>query len=330
MGWIKRNLFFVIGLAVALLLLGAVVYYGYDGWSGNSDKAAKLDEIYQNLQRLAQKKPSPGNESIDNTQIAKDQQAQLNAWIASTKGYFQTVPAVPAGAAVTPMAFSDALRQTLDQLRHEADAAGVGLPPQYDFSFTAQSSLVKFAPGSLDALAEQLGEVKALSEILYSARINDLVGIQRVRVSADDAAGTQSDYIDEAPITNAQAILTPYVITFRSFTPELAQVITAFATSSNAYFVKAINVSPATAAENSTQPNNGAVAPPPGMLPPGMLPPGMVPPGQYYHGALPGGMPPAAGMPPAMSSRGGLQTVLKEQLLQITLEVKLVKLLPKS
>jgi len=29
-------------------------------------------------------------------------------------------------------------------------------------------------------------------------------------------------------------------------------------------------------------------------------------------------------------NKGGLQTVLKEQLLQITLEVELVKLLPKS
>ena len=57
------------------------------------------------------------------------------------------------------------------------------LPPKYDFSFTAQRSLVKFASGSLGPLATQLGEVKAITEVLLAARINALDGIQRVRVS---------------------------------------------------------------------------------------------------------------------------------------------------
>ena len=32
----------------------------------------------------------------------------------------------------------------------------------------------------------QLGEVKAISEVLFAARVNALDGIQRVRVSDDD------------------------------------------------------------------------------------------------------------------------------------------------
>jgi hypothetical protein len=40
--------------------------------------------------------------------------------------------------------------------------------------------------------------VKAIAEILFAARVNDLDGIQRVRVSDDDTAGSQSDYIEEA------------------------------------------------------------------------------------------------------------------------------------
>ena len=41
-------------------------------------------------------------------------------------------------------------------------------------------------------------------------------------------------------------------------------------------------------------------------------------------------MPQAAPQPQPAPAHGGLQTVLKEQLLRITLEVELVKLLPKS
>ena len=56
--------------------------------------------------------------------------------------------------------------------------------------------MVKFAPGSLGALAQQLGEVKALCEILFAAKINSLDGIRRVPVSPDDAGGTQADYLE--------------------------------------------------------------------------------------------------------------------------------------
>ena len=73
----------------------------------------------------------------------------------------------------------------------EAADASVTLPPQYGFSFEAERTLVKFAPGSLDALAQQLGEVKKICEILYAARINSLDGVRRVRVSNDDASGPQ-------------------------------------------------------------------------------------------------------------------------------------------
>ena len=73
----------------------------------------------------------------------------------------------------------------------------------------------------------------------------------------------------------------------------------------------------------------------PGQVRPGAYPPGRFAPG--YPGAYPGGYPggyPGAVAPaqPAMAQpgKGGLQTVLKEQLLRITLEVDIVKLLQKS
>ena len=196
---------------------------------------------------------------------------------------------------------------------------------------------MQFASGSLVPLSVQLGEVKALSEVLFGASINSLESIQRVRVSDDDIRGPQTDYIDEVSVTNQMAVVTPYVINFRSFTPELARVICGFANSSNSFIVKSISVEPAQEAASGElgQPGmeNGAV---PGM-PPGAF-------GGGYPGVYGGGRAaayarrygyyptpqPVQPPPPVVTGRGGLQTVLKEQLLHITIEVDLVKLLPKT
>jgi len=319
MGWIKRNLFFVIGGGVALALLGAAGFYIYQGWSRNSEAAGKLGEIYDTLQNLAKENPAPGNDKINNTQIAKEQERQVHDWIKQARGCFQPVPSIPPGGSVTSEAYAAALRRTIDQLQHEADSASVTLPPKYDFSFTAQRPLVKFAAGSLDPLAAQLGEVKAISEILFAARINALDSFQRVRVSDDDANGPQSDYLDEHSQTNALAVLTPYVVTFRCFSPELARVLAGLATSSNAFIVKSLNVQPAGAAAGGPGDQTAGA--------PGM--PGLPPPGRYGE-FMPTPAAAPAPTPQPVAGRGGLPVVLKEQLLRITLEVELVKLLPKS
>ncbi len=102
-----------------------------------------------------------------------------------------------------------------------------------------------FAPGSLEALAAQLGEVKTISEILFGAGINALDGIERVHVSPDDANGPQTDYLTDLPLTNDLAVLVPYEVTFRGFSPEVARVLKGFAASPHGFIVGAISVQPA-------------------------------------------------------------------------------------
>jgi hypothetical protein len=297
MAWIKRNLFFVIGGVIALALLGAAGFYDFQGWSRNEAAFAKLNEIYGTLSEATQQKPSPGNNKVNNTETARQQERQVREWIAGTKVYFQPIAPIPnlTNSPVTSELFAAALRRTIDQLQHEAEAANVTVQPKYGFSFEAERTLVKFAPGGLDSLALQLGEVKTISEILFASRVNWLDSVQRVRVSDDDAKGPQSDYLDDNSVTNDMAVLTPYMITFRAFSPEIAQVLASFAASPHGFVVKGINVQPATGGGG---PESGA-PPPPAVPPPG----------------VPGTMP----------NRGGLQTVLKEQLLRVTLEIEIVK-----
>jgi hypothetical protein len=311
MAWIKRNLFFVIGGVIALGLLGSAGFYIYKGWSRNSAAFDSLNEVVGQLKDLTLKTPSPGNEKVNNIEIAKEQEHELVDWMTQAGAYFQPIPAIPADASVDGATYSSALQTTIEQLQHEADAAGVVLPQKFEFSFTEEKDRVTFSPAGLNPLAVQLGEVKALSEVLFAARINAIESIQRVRVSDDDAGGPQADYNDKQATTNELAVITPYVISIRCFTPELSRVLAGFSTSSSSFIVRSVNIQRADEASSS------AMAGPGGGMQPGMMP-----------GMPPGGMP--APMEQTVSGKGGLPTVLKEQLLRITLEVDLVKLLPKT
>jgi len=315
MAWIKRNLFFVVGGILTLVLLGGAGYYIYNGWSNNSAAFDKLNEVVGRLKSLK----VPGNDKINNTQIAKDQNRELTAWNDSSVGYFRPIAAIPAGA-VTSATYATALSSTIGQLQEEAKSDGVALPPQYSFSFSKQMIAMTFDSSSLTALAGQLGEVKAIVELLFAARINALDSVQRVRLP-DDLIGTQapqSDYIDELPVTNNLAVVTPYVVTFRCFTPELARVISEFATASNTFIIESVDVQPA----DTTAAAGAAVEMPPRMLDE----PGMTPRPGYYRGYAAPQTPPAN---QPVTGKGGLQTVLKEQLLLVRIEVELVKLSPK-
>ena len=339
MAWIKRNLFFVMGGILALGLLGAAGFYNYKGWSHNSAKYDQLKGIYDDLRKWTGQKPSPGNDKVDNIKAAKEQELQLREWIRQAGDYFQPMAPIPntGNNAVSSEAFAAALRRTIDQLQHEADAASVTLPPKYNFSFEAQRGLVKFAPGSLASLAAQFGEVKTIAEILYAAKVNSLDGIQRVRVSEDDASGPQADYFDGHSVTNNLAVLTPYQITFRSFSPEVGEVLAGLASSPHGFIVKSINVQPAGAAA-ATAPETAVLMPAVPMLAEPMpavpmLAQPYLPPGLRARPAIPPTAPPAAPpptLPTRVPGRGGLQTVLNEQLLRVTLVVEVVKLLPKK
>lgn len=314
MTWVKRNLFFVIGGLVALGLLGAAGYYNYTSWARNSDEVDKLKEIYATLNSLNSPDANPGNDKINKIDQAKDQDAQLHAWLDQAVAWFQPIPPIPPSSPAKPVSnesYTEALRRTIDSLLHEADAANVVVPDlapdKYAFSFKSERDLVKFSPGGLDALAAQLGEVKTIAEILYAAGVNELNSIQRVRVADEDANGPPADYISEQSITNNQVIITPYVITFQSFGPEIARVYAGFAASPHAFIIKSRNVLPA-------QPNANTPAPAPQFFPRG---------GDHMnpYGQTPGG---------PLPDKTGLVTVFKEQLLRVSMEIEIIKLPPKK
>ena len=250
MDWIKRNLGFVIGSAIAIALLGGAGWYFYSAWKSNNEYIDKLNEQYAKLGELIGQNPHPGRPpQSDNVKLAKEQQQQLHEYIQQARKAFQRIPNIPEGTKVAGQDFISALRHTIDQLQKAASSSSITVQSDYGFSFAAQRNQMNFKPGSVDPLAAQLGEVKAICDALFQARINQLDYIRRERVAPEDTAGAVSDYLNQKSVTNDLAVLTPYEIKFRCFTPELATALSGFSSSPYALVVKTINVELAPAPE---------------------------------------------------------------------------------
>lgn len=287
MDWIKRNLYFLAGSFVALVLMGLAGWYLYSKGQENAETLGKLEEQYDKLKRLNEQRPHPGSDKVDNIKAAKEQQVELQACLQKARAHFQPCPRIPAPEAtnVTSQEFSSALSRTIDELQRAATKANVTLPGResgssaaYSFSFAAQRQRLAYAAGSPDLLAVQLGEVKAICEVLFQANINSLESLRRERISEDDYKGPQTDYLPEHSETNELAVLTPYEVVFHCFSSELAGVLAGFASSPYSLQVKTINVEPAPAVVAPATPAAPVVYAMPVLAPPPAAPPPPPPP----------------------------------------------------
>jgi hypothetical protein len=265
MSWIKRNLFFVIGSAVALVLMGLAGWFLYSSWNLNNQMKSAVSTKLEEWNKLNKERPHPGVGPVNNISNAVDQTRQLREFVAKTRACFSPIAAIPNTPQVEDQAFSRGLSSTIKGLQDLAARNSVSLPPGYYFSFEAMKTKVNFASGSLVRVAAQLGEVKEISEVLLQSRINSLTSLRRERVSADDASGPQTDYLSDKTVTNDLAIVTPFEVTFTCFSAELGAVLSAFATSPHGFIVRTIDVTAAPAAEtaDATTPATPGTPPPP-------------------------------------------------------------------
>ena len=221
MRWIKRNLFLLIGIVVAIgLMAGAIVYLltrVKADQKATKDLAAKMQELV-NLKSSA---PYPEQSNLD---LAQAEALRLNRFVTNV----QAMVSYPEVQKMTSQEFSSFLLTSIAELQKGAETAGVSLPtPRYGFSFEPLREMVNFDAASIEPLTRQLMETKIICSALYESRIHTLESIKRVRVSVlDPAQGPQ--YLDKAINTTAYngiATVTPYEVTFTGFATELAAVI---------------------------------------------------------------------------------------------------------
>jgi len=320
--WIKRNLFLAVGGFVALLLLGGGIFAFISARQRNASIEEQLEANKSELDRLQKQKPYPSQANVD---LAKKETEKLRGAINQLHRFFTPVPAEK----VTGVAFRAFRDNTLAEMHRMADQAKTALPSRtYAFSFETQKPKTDFKDGTFPAIPEQMVEVKALSKILFDARVDPLINLRRARVSRDDdESSAASDYLALKVETNAATgtVRSPYEVTFGCLSSELSSVLQGLAESPHGFLVKAIHVEPmaetgAGAGPNPGSPSSGPNTPPPGG-PIRQRPPGG-----------PNQPPPANRPPPTVTpavQRGGAADkpilLLKERRLKVTLLIYAIK-----
>ncbi len=238
MPWLKRNLFLLIGVVVAAALMGVAGWFSFLKIGQDQAVSGQLDALTQEFQELVNPKgkPHPGDKNVDNITIARGEHERLKALLARTRTHYAPLHyATNADGSV----FKLLLEETIYDLLRQATNAGVKLPPKYNFTFNAQRTIMN--PASPDALAYHVVEIKAIAEVLFKAKVHELLNMRRSAVSTDDAPSS-GEFLPNKPSTNDLAILVPYEVTFRGFSAELATTIQGFYSAPQCFVVKNVTV----------------------------------------------------------------------------------------
>ncbi len=309
MAWIKRNLIFVICVAVGVALMGVAIFFLIGSLSDNQDLSDKFQQSISELNTLRGKTPSPTQENID---LAKAEKERMKDFLGEFRKSFALLPPPPV---TDDKGFKAYLQSTIAELQSDASNAAVQLPPNYAFSFASQVEKLNISTECIQPWMQQLQEIKAICSILYGAKVNYLQGLQRVPTCKEDAGG--NDYLGTTSVTNQVGVTTPYRVSFLSFSSEIAAVLDGFQRSSNCFIVKNIEVSPA-----KIQAGVGVAAAP------AYAPSASAAPTLASRAALRNN-PGAAATAPAHAVTGGAAVpILWEKQLLVTLTVDVLKLKP--
>jgi hypothetical protein len=308
MPWIKRNLTFVICLAVAVILIGGGVFY----WMSARADAEAADQalIAKNseLDQLTQRDPYPSQE---NTRKAREEQERVAAFLKQAKAQFSVIQKAES---LDNASFKRLLLTTLAELSREADRKGVKLPEaNYSFTFGSQRKELQIPEKALAPLAAQLADVEHVCRILFDAKIHSLAALKRTAVGTNDSTSSP-DILNKKVGTNTvvSGSIHPYEVQFQCFSVEFANVLNGFMTSSNAILIKTINV------ERGSLESTAAAAVP-------AMPGGMDPIFASRYGLLRGAPSAPAVQPAAPGSRPG-DIVLEPKPLKITIGLEIVRL----
>lgn len=247
MEWVKNNLQLVIGGAVALALLAGAGYYFYSRFAAEKEVESELASARDNLNMLLTQNPFPDEENI--VRVKADQK-RVQEFLRQAEQYFRPMQSEPVSNSAD---FAAYLQRTLYRLERAAKEASVTLPTNFAFGFNAQKQLLQVDTNSLSLLTIQLSDIDTLCGLLFQSRVYELMGVKRAAVSTNDQAALTEypqDYLSSRQVSTnetVRAMASPYELTFRCSSPELAGVLEAVARAPHGILVKAVRVEPADA-----------------------------------------------------------------------------------
>ncbi len=247
MDWIKRNLLFVVGLAVAGLFLLAAGFYLYQSWDGAQTAYGELQTKTSALDTIVSADPFPNPENLKQV---KEEQQRVEEFIKSARDRFG-VQTKPDG--LDNAAFKGLLESRLAALVRDAEKTGVKLPDKYDFTFGEQRKVLQIPDKALVPLVLHLDDVTDLCRILYAARVHSLVSIKRTTVGTNDSNSSTDFLLAKKVTTNTVtgAAIYPYEVAFQGFSSELAAVLAGLRDAPDSYNIKTLNVERGIASDSS-------------------------------------------------------------------------------
>lgn len=317
MPWIKRNTLFVVLLAVAIVFLGAGIFYMLGKVAAANAAREELASENAKLTELVDRKPAAPND--ENIKAATAHQEQLKEFKGSLRPLFKASP-LPEN--LDDATFKNLLDRTVDSLERLAERNGVKLPRPADgkfaFTFEGQKKQLEFSAKSLPLLTVQLIDIQDICHVLFNSKVHALEGIRRVSVGTNDV-NPPSNYLTRKQSTNAVtgAAIQPYEVIFHCFSAELASVLAGMVHAEAVLVVKSINV------ERGSADGSGSASATPSL---GMSP----------------SMASRYGMPPGMASRYGMgaaaaasgpkpgEAPLDDKPIRVTLNIDVVKLPPEA
>lgn len=225
-------------MALALMIAAGVM--AFSKYSQDNAIQEELNGQVQEAQRLYSSEAFPSDENIAE---AKKQQAQLKEFRVKLKEVFTPAPKFPK---MGDQEFKNYLMSGITELTTMASQANVALPSPFSFTFTPHRTQFQFPSNCIESWLVQLADIKVVCEILYASRVNALDSIQRVPISPDIDRETSEILGGNISTNKAGVTFTPYLISFRSFSGELAAVLEGFSRSKNCIIVKTVNVVPST------------------------------------------------------------------------------------
>lgn len=255
MPWIKRNLAFVISLAVAVVLIGAGVVYLLSGRNNAETASTELEAKKGEYDTLINREPYPSQKNID---LSKAEQVKMLGFKTNALATFSHYPTF---GPLDDASFKAMLVRTIADLEEEAERKGVKLPAgassgtSYNFTFDTQRRELRLPPNTLEPLAVSLNEIRDICHVLFSAKIHSLISIKRAPIGTNETAGS-GDLLTKKSSTNTVigAGIHPFQVQFQCFSSELGGVLSGFVASTNAYVLKTLNVERGTAEAADAQP----------------------------------------------------------------------------
>ncbi len=316
MAWIKRNLYFVLGLAAAAVLLGVGIWSSLGRKAAADEVASNLEAASTGLNQLIDRKPFPSEENIKAARLETERVLQFKT------NSLKRFPEVVVSTNMTTAQFKALLEVAVTELERVAERNGVKLPAKYGFTFAEQRKELVLDEKKLPVLAGQVLDIQTLCRIIFEARINELNTVRRPTLMSNDMGSSfhsrKSNRDDKVGLLD-----TPYEISFNCFSSELAAVLSGLANAPQMLVVKSINVernaAPETETPSSTPFSTGGL--PGGMDPMIAARYGMR--GRYGMGGM-GGMPPPVTPPPAAKTGAEID----EKFVRVTLGVNVVRPAP--